>query len=432
MKKLLVLSLAVVMVVAFTLPASAFESVFGGYWRTRAFTQQCFSGDCDGDTDDSRVDTRTRLYYTAVLNDNLKFVNQFEMDAVWGTGGSQYGDIGADGIAVEVRSSYVDATMGAIRGTIGVQSLELGRGHMISDQVAGVVLSTKFGDTLLPFTWFRVNEGGAGNNSEDSDIFALYPVFKFGDSFTLNPFVSYGYSKDGNRDGNDFSTFGANAGTGPAGFDNDDGIGVYWIGANADATFGSFNLWATAIYMGGSLDSNDTKDVDVKAWMASVGGNVPLGPVSLRGQFVYASGDDDEDDSDYEAYFGISGGGRGWSYYWAEIMGNGRFDNQATPGSTAGNPSNLWFAQIGATLKPMEKLSLAGDLYYAAHPEDDLITDEKNLGFEVDLVATYQLVEGMSIDLVGAYLFADDATALDDNGNKDDPWEVGTRLQISF
>ena len=217
MKKLLVLSLAVVMVVAFTLPASAFESVFGGYWRTRAFTQQSFSGSDEGDTDLSRVDTRTRLYYTAVLNDNLKFINQFEMDANWGTGGSQYGDIGADGIAVEVRSSYIDTNMGAIRMTLGVQSLELGRGHIISDQMAGVVLSTKMGDNLIPFTWFKVNEGGTGLNSEDSDVFALYPVFNFGENFSLNPFVAYGYSKDGIPGGaNDFSTYGANAGTGPA------------------------------------------------------------------------------------------------------------------------------------------------------------------------------------------------------------------------
>ena len=77
MKKLLVLSLAVVMVVAFTLPASAFESVFGGYWRTRAFLQENFNGNDDidgslGDTGVARVDTRTRLYYTAILNDNLK------------------------------------------------------------------------------------------------------------------------------------------------------------------------------------------------------------------------------------------------------------------------------------------------------------------------------------------------------------------------
>ena len=43
MKKTLVFVLAVLLVVAFTVPASAFESVFGGYWRTRIFTQKNFS-----------------------------------------------------------------------------------------------------------------------------------------------------------------------------------------------------------------------------------------------------------------------------------------------------------------------------------------------------------------------------------------------------
>jgi len=435
MKKLLVLSLAVVMVVAFTLPASAFESVFGGYWRTRAVTQQNFAGDEDlrrtqGNNDRSQVDTRTRLYYTAVLNDNLKFVNQFEFDAVWG-GSGDYGDIGADGVNVEIRASYIDATMGAIRMTLGAQPLEIGRGHIISDIASGVVLSTKFGDSLIPFTWFKVNEGGVATNSEDSDVFALYPVFNFGDNFSLNPFLVYGYSRDGDRGAaNDFSTYGANANSDPD-FAVDDGIGVYWLGVNADMTFGSFNIWATAIYQGGELESQDAKDVDVKAWLASVGMNVPLGPASLHGQIVYASGDDDEDDSDYEAFFGVDGAGAGWSYYWAEIMGNGIFDQQLSAGSTA-NPSNLWFANIGASIKPMEKLSLTGDIWYAAHPEDDFVTDEKELGLEIDLVATYELVEGLKIDLVGAYLFADDATAVDDNGNSDDPWEVGTRLSLSF
>jgi hypothetical protein len=323
MKKLLVLSLAVVMVLAFTLPASAFESVFGGYWRVRAFTQQNFDGDSDirredGGNDLSRTDTRTRLYYTAVLNDNLKFVNQFEFDAVFG-GSGDYGDIGADGVNVEIRSSYVDATMGAVRMTLGVQSLELGRGQIISDQMAGVILSTKFGDTLVPFTWFKVNEGGTGVNSEDSDVFALYPVFNFGENFSLNPFIAYGYSRDGTRAGaNIFSTYGANANTDPD-FAVDDGIGVYWLGVNADATLGAFNLWATAIYVGGELESQDASDVDVKAWTAMVGASVPLGPASLHGQFLYASGDDDADDTDYEAYFGVDGAGAGWSYYWLKL-----------------------------------------------------------------------------------------------------------------
>jgi hypothetical protein len=59
----------------------------------------------------------------------------------------------------------------------------------------------------------------------------------------------------------------------------------------------------------------------------------------------------------------------------------------------------------------MEKLSLTGDLWYAGKPEK--VNGEDELGFEVDLLATYQLVEGLNLDLVGAYLFAGDAVSLD-------------------
>ena len=45
MRKLLVLGLAALLVVAFTLPASALENKFGGYWRTRFFSQNDFAGD---------------------------------------------------------------------------------------------------------------------------------------------------------------------------------------------------------------------------------------------------------------------------------------------------------------------------------------------------------------------------------------------------
>ncbi|MGD8883482.1 MAG: hypothetical protein PVI82_16405, partial [Desulfobacterales bacterium] len=166
MKKLLILSLAALMVIAFTLPASALENVFGGYWRTRAFSQQNFSGDeslsrsekaavralgvnLPGDL--SRVDTRTRLYYTAILNDNLKFVNKFEMDATWGSPG--YGDIGTDGLSFEVKHTFADVTMGALRATIGAQGHVIARGFIFDDDYAGITASYKMGDHLIPFTW---------------------------------------------------------------------------------------------------------------------------------------------------------------------------------------------------------------------------------------------------------------------------------------
>ena len=434
MKKLLVLGLAVVMVVAFTLPASAFESVFGGYWRTRAFINENFLGDDDfgnpSDAGISRIDTRTRLYYTAILNDNVKLVNKFEMDATWGNGGVSYGDFGADGIAVEVKQSYVDANIGPVRAKIGVHDVLWARGFIYADEFAGATVSFKAGEVLVPFTYMKGFEGGTQKQSLDQEIFGLYPVFNFGDAFTLNPFVLYLYSNNG---GPGQFTFGQNAAN-LAGV-TFDGLSVYWLGVNADATLGSFNLWGTAIYLGGDIDNATVggQDVDVKAWLAAVGASVPLGPASLHGQFFWASGDDNALDNDAEAFFGIGGGGVGWAYYWSEIMGLGVFDAQASAGSSGGDVSNQWAANIGATIKPMEKLSLTGDIWYSALVEDNQNNDDV-LGIEVDLRADYQLAEGLNMTLVGAYLFADDATvtAANPTSNDDDPWEIGTQLSLSF
>ena len=44
---------------------------------------------------------------------------------------------------------------------------------------------------------------------------------------------------------------------------------------------------------------------------------------------------------------------------------------------------------------------------------------------------TYQLVEGLNLDLIGAYLWAGDATSTDGN-NDEDPYEFGAQLSLSF
>jgi hypothetical protein len=435
MKKLLVLSLAVVMVVAFTLPASAFESVFGGYWRTRAVYQENFAGnDSQGnpsDTGVARVDNRTRLYYTAILNDNLKLVNKFEWNSVWGD--TVGGDYGADGTGIfRIKQSYVDANIGPVRAKIGQHDLLYARGFIYADEQSGVTLSFKAGDVLIPITWTKSAEGGSNSNPDDVDILGLYPVFNFGDALTLNPFVIWAYSDSA---GDRLSTYGQNNVVPGI---TEDGASVVWVGANVDATLGSFNLWFTGVYQGGTVDTATAgaDDLDVKAYLIAGGASVPLGPASVHGQAFYGSGDDTDDDDDMEAFFGIGGGGAGWAYYWSEIMGLGTFDNQASAGQPNGDVSNLWAVNIGATIKPMEKLSLTGDIWYASLVEDNALND-KALGIEVDLKATYQLVEGLNLDVVGAYLFADDATVdaasiLAGQSNSDDPWEVGTRLSLSF
>jgi len=429
MKKLLVFSLAAMLVVAFCVPASALENVFGGYWRTRMIGQKDFDGSGNGDNDLWRVDTRTRLYYTAILNDNLKFVNKFEFDAVWG-GEDTYGDFGADAVAVEVKNSYVEFNINPITTTMGVFGHELARGFIWSDDSAGVELRFKNDMLTLPFRWFRGYEGSPGNgrNKYDADILSFNPVFTVAESWMIKPMFVYVYSKDASE----ALAQGKASIENPGGFlDDGQNMKIYYLGASVDGTIGPAGLWFTGIYQGGTVEDvpgAGGDDIDISAYLLAGGGSVALGPANIHTQAFYASGDGASDpDGDIDSFLGTSG----QSYYWSEIMGYGIMDQQASAGSPNEKISNVWAANIGASIKPFDKLTITGDLWYAEKVQDDPITDETELGTEVDLVITYQLVEGMKVDLIGAYLFAGDATSTDGN-NDEDPYEIGSRFSISF
>ncbi len=180
MKKFSILALAALLVVAFTVPAAALENEFGGYWRTRFVNQGHMSGESSDATNLRRVDTRTRLYYTAKINDNLKLVNQFEMNAVWGeseslnefdvvdvSGNTQtlgtkslYGDTGADGVSVQVRHTYADFNVGPTNWTVGVQNYSLFRDFHISSEASGVIGRWKVMDNfVLAASWLKAFEG---------------------------------------------------------------------------------------------------------------------------------------------------------------------------------------------------------------------------------------------------------------------------------
>jgi hypothetical protein len=491
MKKFAILALAALLVVAFTVPASALENEFGGYWRTRFFTSKYFGGldkNDPGGSDDTfeQVDTRTRLYYTAKINDNLKFVNKFEMDAAWGVGdsrnidnrgakasdpaisyganrpyGSSYGNVGADGIAVEVKNSYADFNLGPVNLTVGVQPYELFRGFYISDDAAGIIARYKVLDNfVLAGSWLKNYENGSGGDTENQDIdaYTLSGAFWFSENISIKPSVSWAYSSQTNPAvAHSYLAFALGAGypyaTGNNGVTPTDGLAVtdsgeasiFTYGVDFDMTYDNWGLWATAIGQTGSIDDitvtefdaggapigSLSDDLDVKGYLLAVGGNVVAGPADIHGQFFYASGDDDPLDSDIDTFFNPTG-----SYYWAEIMGYGFFDDSVSANSPADKIRNIMAANIGATFKPMDKLSITADLWYAELNEKESAFDNANgedeLGTELDVVISYQLVEGLNLDLVGAYLWAGDATVAAGDKNEENPYEFGAQLSLSF
>jgi hypothetical protein len=198
------------------------------------------------------------------------------------------------------------------------------------------------------------------------------------------------------------------------------------VGADLDFKLDVASLYFTGIYQMGTIDFQNGDDTDIAAYLLAAGASMNMGPAELHGRAFYASGDDDPDDNDIDSFIVIEG----QSHYWSEIMGFGIFDNIASAGSPADQISNIWAVNGGAIFKPMDKLSLTADVWYAELAEED-VNGEDELGLEFNLKATYKLMENLNLDVVGAYLLAGDATSLDGD-NENDPYLVGTRLSLSF
>jgi hypothetical protein len=423
------LFLAAVLVAMFTVPAWAIESEFGGYMRTRFYTNQNFTGEDRTERQDfTGVDTRTRLYYTAIFHENLKFVNKFEWDTVWGTGPG--GDIGTDGKDLEIKNSYIDANTGPVNWKVGLQGGRLARSFLFDEDFAGMTITYKGEMFEVPLYWFKAYEGTSTSgtnvkdaNDFDGDYYGIFPKFTVGDGmFDISPYFLYIYSKE-SAPFLDYYGF-------PYADANAEDLNVWFAGIDVDMDFEMFTLWVTGIYQGGDLDFTIGDSQDFKGWLGAIGGSFNLGVFDIHGEGFYATGDDDPDDGDWEQFTPPPGR----SYYWSEIMGKGIFDNQESNNSPGDGISNVWALNIGTTVKPMDKLKVALDVWYANLAEDIIVADgskQDELGTEVDLVITYEVVQNLNLDLVGAYLFAGDATTENDPDDAN-PYEIGARLSLAF
>lgn len=470
MKKIMVLALAVALAAAFTVPAAALENEFGGYWRTRAVIQTNFTGEDQSKAwDDSFVDSRTRLYYTAKINQDLKLVNKFEINAAWGN--AYGGTIGTDGRTIfRIKQTYADFNIpdAPLNFKVGLQEATIGRGFLFNDDFAGATATFKGEGFSVPFMWIKAYEGGKGaaNKTGDVDYYVLAPSFNANEMVKITPYFMWAYSDKAsawaagilhapylNSSSPDTKTYTTDK------LGVFDKTSIYYVGLDVDAKFDMGNVWFTGIYQTGTGDLSAASavgktynSVDFQAFLAAIGAKADMGMADIHGQFFYASGKDKDDSADkFKAFFVPSqSDSSGQSYYWAEIMGYGIFDSAADVGESGMGPyntsahtcadkiSNIMVGNLGTTYKPMKELSLTLDVWYAKLAKAIVMTDAKTgvkseedyLGTEVDLILTYEIVKGLKMDLVGAYLFAGDATYKGpDNAN---PYELGTRLSLSF
>lgn len=400
MKKIIASAVGLMMVGGVVTAASAaVENQFGGYWRTRSYYQEEFKQTGD---DTWKTDNRTRLFYTAKFNDDFKFVNKFEFNTTWGD--KVGGDIGADGMGIwRIKNSYADFNVGSANVKLGIQSATIARGFIFDDDFSGAMLTMKFGNVSVPLFYAAVQEEDAGN-APDARLGGALVVAKISDTLTVVPYGVYYY------------------------IDTPDGTDLFYLGADVDAKFGAVSAWATGIFNGGEVDGADNV-----AFLAAAGVNAGI----VHGQAFYATGDDDPTDGDQEAFVSapasIANGnvssvlspGYGSSYYWAEILGYGAFDNAASNGSPADDITNIWAANVGVTVPLMDKLKLDADVWYAALAEENAAGDDE-LGIELDGKLTYTIMENLTAEGIFAYLISGDATG------DEDVIEGGVRVSLKF
>ncbi len=412
-----------------TTASAAIDTQIGGYWRTRFVAEDNFSGlDTAGK---QYVDTRTRLFFTTKFSDDFKFVNQFELNTGWGdTGRTQTvtnatpldatktvtvsqvglgsgGDLGADGKGnLRLKASYADFNVGPmVNAKVGIQPFKVARGFILDDDGSGVIVTGKFGNVSVPLVWLNISneDAEAWDNTSaavmDQNIFAALAAVKVNDNISVTPYFVY------------------HTITASEVFKDSEN---WYAGADADLKFGDIKVWATGIYNGGQVN-----DVDNVAYLGAFGVDQGL----VHGQFFYASGDDNATDDENNAFVSAPGPGAGKSvgssYYWSEIMGLGVFDNRTSNGSPADDISNIWAGNVGVTIKPMDKLKVDVDVWYAALAEENAKGDTE-LGVEFDGKVGYKVYDNLTAEAIFAYLLSGDVTG------KEDVMEGGVRLSLSF
>ena len=220
------------------------------------------------------------------------------------------------------------------------------------------------------------------------------------------------------------------------GFDN--GAHLANIGVRADANlsgamvkgdieyqWGKFGSDASGFSPFGNLSSMD--DIKVRAFAAMIGAEIPAGPVSVRANAAYGSGDKESSSDKYEGFINFLGDDQHFTYVYD-------YKTLTAAGAKDTGLNNTWYLNAGVTAKPMTDLTMTGDVYFlrAAKKLTDS-EDSKAIGTEVDAKVSYQLDAGLVYWVEGGYLFAGDMYKNYTGGEDvDNPWSVRHGIQLTF
>ncbi|WP_461210187.1 outer membrane homotrimeric porin [Desulfocurvus sp. DL9XJH121] len=428
MKRFLVLALVLSFVLGATM-ANAKEMNFKANFEqslewldnSNFFEQGDDANDGDRNSeDDFNANQRVRMYFEYVDSETLRGVVGFEIDTRWGEANG--GQLGTDGVDVEVKHAYVDFNVGNVAFRTGLQPLAfpsaVAGSPIWDDDVAGIVASYKFNDMVsLTVGWARLldlnaaDAGSASTNDEIDAFTAIMPIT--GDGWSLTPYVVYAAIGSGGYNAADpvKSLYSENA---TAWGDN---LDAWWGGGAFTLTmFDPFVFSADLIY--GSVDGDTSDRNDRAGWFFAAELDYKMDMVTPGLVFVYGTGNDDDTTDGSEAMPNLSGGGGNFSGFGLTTMGFDGSHWTTTSGALLpGNNGNYGLWALGLTFKDfslLENLSQTFTVVYGQGTNDADgikgktmvdstgaasiygLSDEDSF-WEVELLSEYALYENLSL-----------------------------------
>jgi hypothetical protein len=442
------------------------------------------------DTDDNGnwIDQRLRLYFTFIASERLQLVTKWEVDTRWGHAASG-GDVGADSVNYEMKNVYIDFMLPytPTRARLGVQGFAVPGvgGWMLDDDFSMARFTTPIDPVTIDVAYIGAKNENVTDESENIDDWFISIGYNSGPiSATLSFLYQYGHDEitqsalhANGTYGLAYSWLGWDTGTaGIPGYRNpvednnffDLGLNlsyeIDWVAAHINyvQNFGDYKISGTQANINtGQTRLVDRKSIDYDGWMVDAGADFFYENFTFTlGGFI-ASGAEVELDN---GWLKLDKSGfvypNGASHYWSEIMGMGTLDvnvgDDATPGRgpvdhpldtggyTAGDkPSNLWTINAGVAWQALAATKLTLNYWYLQTHKDVFseitydangnlvkVAKSKDLGHELDFYLDQDIVDGLKLRFVAAYLFTDEAYSI--HRDDDDVYEVGAQLQWAF
>ena len=490
---------ALAVMLSMAVPAMAIDFTFNGDFnhRFRMYTNQAgfFDGGDKGErltrtalvkkdtNNDTMGELKYRLWTTAASDDGaIKGVFAIELGGIQFGSGTD-GDFSGDGRTIEARWAYTDFALAGGRARIGLMPIKVNK-FLWNETVTGVDYKVAAGAGDLTVAWFRGYEVTDTDNSPaDLDAFYLrydlkpaegikvgfFGLWQTSDGLTLNDSDKLEAAADregvaldtaqatfdalGSPDANDYialqeakAAFTSATDAVPSdpthyytkGFTSWD-LDLYTLGVDGNMKAGNlFANWDLMYQTGDFME-----DQDFGGYFAHFDVGVKLGKGKLTYTFWYASGDDDSNDGDMDAFIATD---IDINSEYSVILFEGYTDDDYFSSSPYLQDKGLILNRIGYDYQVTDKLKVGAAALYLMTAEDignDTDNDGKvdqyeddTLGVEFDAYASYKLFTNTEAAIQFGYLMADDAMdyyEFEQDGDADeDIFIISSRIRYKF